>query len=252
MKIFRKIRQDLLAQRKTRKYLKYAIGEIILVIIGILIALQINNLNNYNSERDLEREYLLSLRSEFQTNFEKIEKSIENNTRNFRAVEELLQLFDPEILAATGDQELSEKMYNVFGYGIAYQPATGVLDDIIASGKLNLILNNQLRQHLAAFKSSLAFFDIQKNFAFSDMQKTLDFLQKNGSIKQVITDTGKVSLNYQSISATKDNRTLFESAEFENYMLGYYLTIRAANSDSFLGGVRKEIDTILKEIDQEL
>ena len=151
MKIFRKIRQDLLAQRKTRKYLKYAIGEIILVIIGILIALQINNLNNYNSERDLEREYLLSLRSEFQTNFEKIEKSIENNTRNFRAVEELLQLFDPEILAATGDQELSEKMYNVFGYGIAYQPATGVLDDIIASGKLNLILNNQLRQHLAAF-----------------------------------------------------------------------------------------------------
>ena len=141
MKIFRKIRQDLLAQRKTRKYLKYAIGEIILVIIGILIALQINNLNNYNSERDLEREYLLSLRSEFQTNFEKIEKSIENNTRNFRAVEELLQLFDPEILAATGDQELSEKMYNVFGYGIAYQPATGVLDDIIASGKLNLILN---------------------------------------------------------------------------------------------------------------
>ena len=153
MKIFRKIRQDLLAQRKTRKYLKYAIGEIILVIIGILIALQINNLNNYNSQRDLEREYLLSLRSEFQTNFEKIEKSIENNTRNFRAVEELLQLFDPEILAATGDQELSEKMYNVFGYGIAYQPATGVLDDIIASGKLNLILNNQLRQHLAAFKS---------------------------------------------------------------------------------------------------
>ena len=48
IKFFRKIRQNLLSEGKTGKYLKYAIGEIFLVIIGILIALQINN---WNSER---------------------------------------------------------------------------------------------------------------------------------------------------------------------------------------------------------
>jgi hypothetical protein len=46
IKFFRKIRQNLLSEGKTGKYLKYAIGEIILVVIGILIALGINNWNN--------------------------------------------------------------------------------------------------------------------------------------------------------------------------------------------------------------
>ena len=45
IKFFRKIRCDLIEKNKTRKYLKYAIGEIVLVVIGILISLQINNWN---------------------------------------------------------------------------------------------------------------------------------------------------------------------------------------------------------------
>ena len=45
IKFFRKIRQDLLSTGKTGKYLKYAIGEILLVIIGILIAVSINSWN---------------------------------------------------------------------------------------------------------------------------------------------------------------------------------------------------------------
>lgn len=45
IKFFREIRQQLLAEGKFRKYLKYALGEILLVVIGILIAVQINNWN---------------------------------------------------------------------------------------------------------------------------------------------------------------------------------------------------------------
>lgn len=45
IKFFKKIRQNLLNKGKTNKYFKYAIGEIVLVVIGILIALQINNWN---------------------------------------------------------------------------------------------------------------------------------------------------------------------------------------------------------------
>ena len=55
IKFFRKIRQNLLSQGKTGKYFKYAIGEIILVVIGILIALQINNWNEYQKDRKSEQ-----------------------------------------------------------------------------------------------------------------------------------------------------------------------------------------------------
>ena len=52
LKFFRKIRHNLLSEGKTTKYFKYAIGEIILVVIGILIALQINNWNEDKSQKD--------------------------------------------------------------------------------------------------------------------------------------------------------------------------------------------------------
>ncbi len=54
IKFFRKIRRNLLSEGKTGKYFKYAIGEIILVVIGILIALQINNWNENRKERAIE------------------------------------------------------------------------------------------------------------------------------------------------------------------------------------------------------
>ena len=51
IKFFRTIRQKLLSEGNTGKYLKYAIGEILLVVIGILIALQVNT---WNEKRKLK------------------------------------------------------------------------------------------------------------------------------------------------------------------------------------------------------
>jgi len=58
IKFFRKIRQNLIMENKTSKYFKYAIGEIILVVIGILIALQINNWNE-NKKANITEVYVL-------------------------------------------------------------------------------------------------------------------------------------------------------------------------------------------------
>jgi type II secretory pathway pseudopilin PulG len=63
IKFFRRIRQNLIAQDKFSKYLLYAIGEIVLVVIGILIALSINNLNEDRKKRDLELSTLAELKS---------------------------------------------------------------------------------------------------------------------------------------------------------------------------------------------
>ena len=54
LKLFRNIRQTLIMENKTSKYLKYAIGEIVLVVIGILIALQINNWNEARKKNQKE------------------------------------------------------------------------------------------------------------------------------------------------------------------------------------------------------
>ena len=61
IKYFRRIRQRLVAENKFNKYLLYALGEIVLVVIGILIALQINNWKQLNMENKLENKYLRNI-----------------------------------------------------------------------------------------------------------------------------------------------------------------------------------------------
>ena len=68
IKFFRKIRQSLLTENKFSKYLLYAIGEIILVVIGILIALQINNWNDNRKSRIKIDQILKNVREELALN----------------------------------------------------------------------------------------------------------------------------------------------------------------------------------------
>ena len=69
IKFFRKIRQNLLMENKTGKYFKYAIGEIILVVIGILIAVQINTWNEHRKTRSNEIKTLKQLNIELRENY---------------------------------------------------------------------------------------------------------------------------------------------------------------------------------------
>ncbi|MFT5941322.1 hypothetical protein [Sediminicola arcticus] len=62
IKLFRRIRQNLLTENKFNKYLLYAIGEIVLVVIGILIALQINNLNEESKINTSVAKHLIILK----------------------------------------------------------------------------------------------------------------------------------------------------------------------------------------------
>ena len=70
-KFFRKIRLDLMAQNKTGKYFKYAIGEIILVVIGILIALAISNWNSERLNDNRNKALLTKLIKELDLNIER-------------------------------------------------------------------------------------------------------------------------------------------------------------------------------------
>ena len=76
IKFFRKIRQNLLSEGKTGKYFKYAIGEIILVVIGILIALSINNWNESRKELDSELQLYSNLLSDLNSEYSSIEEQL--------------------------------------------------------------------------------------------------------------------------------------------------------------------------------
>ena len=76
-KLFRKVRLKLLSEFRVRKYILYAFGEIALVVIGILIALQINNWSQENKERQVELDLLVEIRNNLSEDLVEIEANID-------------------------------------------------------------------------------------------------------------------------------------------------------------------------------
>ena len=64
MKLFKSVRHKMILKNKTIQYLKYALGEIVLVVIGILIAIQINNWNQAKKDQNSLNEYLVKIKSQ--------------------------------------------------------------------------------------------------------------------------------------------------------------------------------------------
>ena len=94
IKFFRKIRQNLLMENKTRKYFKYAIGEILLVVIGILIALQINTLNQSRIDKKQETQILKSLKKEYVDNLNQLDDKIYIRKKIVHSADALIQIID--------------------------------------------------------------------------------------------------------------------------------------------------------------
>ncbi|MFC5196609.1 DUF6090 family protein [Bizionia hallyeonensis] len=105
IKFFRKIRQNLLSEGKTGKYLKYAVGEIVLVVIGILIALQINNANENRKTNGIKKEYYRQILVDLDKEIDNINTRIialdssitssDNYFKNFKTADlQLNQLID--------------------------------------------------------------------------------------------------------------------------------------------------------------
>lgn len=77
LKFFRKIRKNLLIENKTAKYFKYAIGEIALVMIGILLALQVNNWNNNRIDSKREVGYIKNIERDLKNQLKAIDIQID-------------------------------------------------------------------------------------------------------------------------------------------------------------------------------
>ena len=106
IKLFRNIRQNLLAEGKTSRYLKYAIGEIILVVIGILIALQINTWNENRKQKITELAFARNLVKDLNEDTRALDSAIEFNNLKLSSLDSLLKYAGTDINAIKNQNQL--------------------------------------------------------------------------------------------------------------------------------------------------
>ncbi|MFX0558589.1 DUF6090 family protein [Maribacter sp. CXY002] len=94
IKFFRKIRQKLLSENKFSKYLVYAIGEIVLVVIGILIALQINDWNEHRKDKATEHTLLIAMHDDLLINIDRLNNDIQIEQNTINQANKVIQHLD--------------------------------------------------------------------------------------------------------------------------------------------------------------
>jgi uncharacterized protein YlxW (UPF0749 family) len=97
IKFFRKIRQRLLTDNKFGKYILYSIGEIVLVMIGILLALQVNNWNTAKILDARELVLLSELKSNLETNIENLQRDINTQIIGAKHIDSLISHLDQRL-----------------------------------------------------------------------------------------------------------------------------------------------------------
>jgi len=139
---FRRIRQKLANENKFLKYSRYAIGEIVLVVIGILIALQINTWKGARQDQKEAHKILLSLKHEIETNNSIIDGSIDFYKKRLNAIKLLRIQFNPNKKVTSDSLEV---LISNIATNWKYEPVKSIIESIVSSGKIDLIKNDSVK-----------------------------------------------------------------------------------------------------------
>ena len=151
IKFLRKIRQGLLSEGITGKYIKYAVGEIILVVFGILIALQINNWNDNRKNRNSEALYYCKLLEDFELDKKQIESIKESIDYSIKNTNDALLSLD----AGKKDRNYLLNKYVSAVRRDIYVPRNKTFEELIYSGNLNIIRDHEIKNMLLQYNSDL-------------------------------------------------------------------------------------------------
>ena len=146
---FRKKRKKLADDNKALKYTRYAIGEIVLVVIGILIALSINNWNENRKEKKLAKTYLENLKLDLETDINALELALKD--LNFFEKEGYYSLNVLEGKIEEIDTVKFLKSLILNNHYHLHQPSTSTYEDLISSGNIKLLQNNDLKIELSKY-----------------------------------------------------------------------------------------------------
>lgn len=149
IRFFRRIRQKLLTENQFSKYLLYAIGEIVLVVVGILIALQINNWYQQHLERELEEDYYCQFLEDVNQDLIQLNEQVQYTQDRLHHANKLLGLLQ------VGDGDFEEMLEHTKGAvsktDAIITPNMNAFEDLKSSGNLRLITDKNIKKQLTEY-----------------------------------------------------------------------------------------------------
>jgi len=237
IKFFRKIRYDLMEKNKTRKYLKYAIGEIILVMVGILLALQVSTWNQQRIATQKEELLLEALNEEFVKNKAQFEGVVVKHKQALASTQFAISQFpiNPETI----DLDTYYAGMRRWGKWSTFNPTQGVIRSLVNTSSFELISNPELRVLLVLWEDVLADYKEEEDQALYVLQNFLypeiaDHISWVNGMSDDRSEKGYLStIQYENVFVRREN-------DLKN-ILGW-----EENEDNELKLIKMTIDRIIE------
>ena len=252
IKLFRRFRQRLISENlpsgqagKFSKYLIYAIGEIVLVVVGILIAIQLNEWRNDNTNNKQKQNVLSALQLEFQSNLSQLDTVLFYNEKTLNAYPKAMDLIKNK------NVNINKEIFNEASIDLVYtwsfNPINGALRSGISSGEIHLINNDRLLELLFSWEDVVKDSDEEiktlRNYQLDAIPLREKYIRVADMYKQYFPESE--NSNYPS-----DYSGLINDALFEDYVsFSYYNALEYATELNIIKNNNLEI---LKLIDQEI
>ena len=237
---------------KTGKYFKYAIGEILLVMIGILLALQVNNWNENRKNSTIEQNTLMSLKSDLESALIQLDTKI-NQNESFRAADSILLdiMHFKKHVAIDSIENLI--LSHIFSPG--FDPELGTLNEILSTGKMEVIKNRTLRKHISTWNKYMdELSEVDEKLAHLDLQVKEPLYSKLIPMKNTLS-VFLSSVHESAADIPKSNfewnpEALFKTIEFEN-MLSNYMIYSSIQYKRLID-IKQNINEMISLINQDI
>ena len=232
LKVFRNIRRQLFIEKRFSKYLIYAIGEIVLVVLGILIALQINNWNANNVKKQEEKRSYINIRQQIVD--DKIDLQKEKNFNNYFS---LAYQYANKIILAQDRSKTDSLALITMGLSqySDFNRNSNIYETLVNSGDLKLLKNADITSSIQQLETTYIYINKLENMHWEIIINELSPLLRG-------------VINYATFKAVKPEK-LYE-VELQNFFVeSIYLT---KAKDSIYSQALGEIDAIIKLIDTEV
>ncbi|MCA0133552.1 DUF6090 family protein [Winogradskyella alexanderae] len=222
IKFFRHIRQRLLSEGKTGKYFKYAIGEIVLVVIGILIALQINTWNENRKANTLLNLYQENIIFELRDNLVHLKELDSINRTRKRSIETYIDYYNSEnlnpiILKEKADSaQLQIALFNTNTYSLEDLMTTGNIKLFPLDKKNALLKYKKYEDQFVFLQSKTIDFLTTK---FDDFERDIDIIFTNGYSNKEHMEVKNWAYDLNSSQFRKRNNYIISFLELYGYQI---------------------------------
>lgn len=253
MKIFRKIRLSSLTRGRFSKYILYATGEILLVVIGILIALYLNNEKDISNRQEKQKNHLVLIKEELENNLLILGEEDETLSEMIVNIRGLINLgVSDTLIKDINEVDLSELLFLPLTRSIEIDYENGAFNEFVASNSLKDIENDSLRSLLRSWDRKLETLKFQENVVRQSLDKSNNFMEIHGSLKTIFDNrTLSEDLEINNSPTSLSNKHILKSKQFENILLQYLgvaTQLHASNYPDF----ESDVNVLIRLIEGEI